>query len=70
MRLLRYLRSAGFGWKHEVSTIEYALRLLGELQSRKWASLVAVSMIADDKPAELMTTTLLRAQFCEELGMA
>jgi EAL and modified HD-GYP domain-containing signal transduction protein len=68
VRLLRYLRSAGLGWRHEVRSIEQALRVLGERQSRKWASLVAMSMIADDKPAELMTTTLLRAQFCEELG--
>lgn len=68
VRLLRYLRSAGLGWRHEVNSIEQALRVLGERQSRKWASLVAMSMIGDDKPAELMTTTLLRAQFCEELG--
>ncbi len=68
VRLLRYLRSAGFGWRHEVTTIGQALRVLGERDARKWASLVALTMIGEDKPPELITTSLVRAQFCEELG--
>jgi EAL and modified HD-GYP domain-containing signal transduction protein len=68
VRLLRYLRSAGFGWRHDVETIAQALRILGERATRKWASLVALTMIGDDKPAELLTESLMRAQFCEELA--
>jgi EAL and modified HD-GYP domain-containing signal transduction protein len=68
VKLLRYLHSAGFGWKHEVATIGQALRVLGERPTRKWASLVALTLIGEDKPAELVTTSLVRAQFCEELG--
>lgn len=68
VKLLRYLHSAGFGWKHDVSTIGQALRVLGERATRKWASLVALTMIGDDKPQELVTTSLVRGQFCEELG--
>lgn len=70
MRLLRYLHSAGFGWRHDVSTIGQALRVLGERAARKWASLVALTLIGEDKPQELVTTSLVRAQFCEELGAA
>ena len=68
VRLLRYLRSAGFGWRHDVETIEQALRILGEKTIRKWASLVLLTLIGEDKPAELVTTTLVRAQLCEALG--
>lgn len=68
VKLLRYLHSAGFGWKHDVSTIGQALRVLGERPTRKWASLVALTLIGEDKPQELVTTSLVRAQFCEELG--
>jgi EAL and modified HD-GYP domain-containing signal transduction protein len=70
IRLLRYLRSAGFGWRHDVTTIGQALRVLGERPARKWASLVALTLIGEDKPQELLTTSLLRAQFCEEIGRA
>jgi c-di-GMP-related signal transduction protein len=68
VRLLRFLRSAGFGWKHDVNTIGQALRVLGERPARKWASLVVLTLIGEDKPAELLTTTLVRAQLCEQLG--
>ncbi len=68
VKLLRYLHSAGFGWRHDVSTIGQALRVLGERSTRKWASLVALTLIGEDKPQELVTTSLVRAQFCEELG--
>lgn len=68
VRLLRFLRSAGFGWRHEVETIEQALRILGERAVRKWASLVVLTLIGEDKPPELVTTTLVRAQLCEQLG--
>ncbi len=70
VKLLRYLRSASLGWRHEVESISQALRVLGERATRKWASLVAITMIGDDKPQELVATSLLRAQFCEELATA
>ncbi|HRP08823.1 MAG TPA: HDOD domain-containing protein [Gemmatimonadales bacterium] len=68
VKLLRYLQSAGLGWRHEVGTIGQALRILGQRPTRKWASLVSMTMLPTDKPPELFTTSLLRAQFCEEIG--
>lgn len=68
VKLLRYLRSAGLGWRHEVNSISQALRVLGTRESRRWASLVACAMMGNDKPAALVTTSLTRAQFCEEIG--
>ncbi len=69
VKLLRYLNSAWFGWKYGVDSIRHAIRLLGERQIRKWASLVAMTGLGDDKPAELVVTSLVRARFCELLGI-
>ena len=68
IRLLRYLNSAGFGWRHQVETINHALRLLGVRQLRKWVSAVATVGLADGKPVELVTTALLRARLAELLA--
>ena len=68
VKLLRYLNSAWFGWRHEVDSIRHAVRLLGEHQIKKWASLVAMTGMGDDKPTELVVTSLVRARFCELLG--
>jgi c-di-GMP-related signal transduction protein len=67
-RLLRYLNSAGFGWRYEVTSIHQAIRLLGLRPLRKWASLVAVRSMAESKTDELLVTALVRAHFAERLG--
>ncbi len=41
---------------------------MGERPIRKWASLVALAGMGDDKPAELVVTALIRARFAELLG--
>jgi EAL and modified HD-GYP domain-containing signal transduction protein len=68
VKLLRYLNSAGFGWRHEVTSIRQALRVLGERSTRKWCSLMALTLLGDDKPAEQVVTALVRAQLCEQIG--
>ncbi len=64
-RLLRYINSAGFGFRKPVESIGHALLLLGARNVRKWASLVALSAMGQDKPAELLSVGLTRAHFCE-----
>ena len=68
VKLLRYLNSAGFGWRHEVTSIKHALRVLGERAARKWCSLMALTVLGNDRPAQLVVTSLLRAQFAEQVG--
>ncbi|MBP9200083.1 MAG: HDOD domain-containing protein [Gemmatimonadales bacterium] len=68
VKLLRYLNSAGFGWRHEVTSIKHALRVLGERAARKWCSLIALTVLGSDKPSELVVTSLVRAQFLEQVG--
>jgi len=66
-KLFRYLSSAALGIRHRLSSIRQALALLGEASLRKWASVVALGVLAEDKPAELLVTCLARARFCELL---
>jgi len=68
VKLLRYLNSAGFGWRHEITSIKHALRVLGERATRKWCSLMALTVLGEDQPAQMVITSLVRAQFAEQVG--
>ncbi len=68
MRLLRYLNSAAFGWRHEVTSIKHALALMGLSPLRKWAMMMGMMSLCDDRPHELMVTALSRARFSERLA--
>jgi EAL and modified HD-GYP domain-containing signal transduction protein len=67
LRLLRYINSAFFGLRMEVSSIGQALALLGVQNLRRWATLSVFASI-DDKPPELTVTALIRGRFCELAG--
>jgi EAL and modified HD-GYP domain-containing signal transduction protein len=67
-KLLRYMNSANFGLRSRVTSIRHALALLGENYLRKWTSVAAMADLADNKPAELISTALVRARFCEQLA--
>ncbi len=66
-RLLRYINSAFFGLRFEISSIGQALALLGVENLRRWATLTVLASI-DGKPPELTVTALIRARFCELAG--
>ncbi|MEJ2344107.1 MAG: HDOD domain-containing protein [Gammaproteobacteria bacterium] len=68
-KLLRYLNSAAFFGRREISSIRHAIVYLGERAVRNWASLVALAAI-DDKPPELISTSLVRGRMCELLARA
>ena len=67
-RLLRYLNSPLFGLHGEIRSIRQAISLLGEQYIKRWAALLSTMMLASDKPAELLITSLTRARFCELLS--
>lgn len=67
-KLLRYINSVGFGLLGEVKSIRQALTLLGEENVQKWASLVALTHLGQDKPDELLVSSVVRAKFCESLA--
>ncbi len=49
--------------------IHHAIVYLGEREIRRWANLIALTGV-DDKPEELITTSLVRARMCELLAGA
>jgi c-di-GMP-related signal transduction protein len=68
-KLLRYLNSPLLGLR-EIRSVRHAMTLLGELEFRRWVSIVVIVAMASDKPPELIRTALTRAFFCEEISRA
>jgi EAL and modified HD-GYP domain-containing signal transduction protein len=69
LRLLRYINSAFFVLRHEVTSVRQALVLLGMENVRRWATLTVMGSI-EGKTPELTSTALIRARFCELAGLA
>lgn len=67
-KLLKLINSAAFALRHKVTSILQALSLLGLREIRSWISLLSISSMADDKPAELVVCSLIRARMCEQLA--
>ncbi len=67
-KLLRYINSAAFGLMNKIHSIKQALALLGELNVKKWASLVTLAGMGQDKPDALLVNSLTRAVYCESLA--
>lgn len=66
-KLLRYINSAAFSPGKKIESIHHAIIYLGEREIRRWANLIALTGI-DDKPEELITTSLIRAKMCEQMA--
>ncbi len=64
-KLLRFINSAYFGLRHRIHSIRHALVLLGHDEIRKWASLVTLTGMGEEKPHELAVLATVRAKFCE-----
>jgi EAL and modified HD-GYP domain-containing signal transduction protein len=67
-KLLRLLNSAALGLRNRISSISAAVTYLGEANLKKWIAMLALRGLADDKPAELIRMSLIRAQFGEYLN--
>ena len=68
--LLRYMNSAFYALRIEIESIKHALTLLGTDEVKKWASLMLMLRLSDQKPKELMLTGMMRAKMAEILGSA
>lgn len=67
MRLLQYANSAKFKRKCEIDSIKRAAIILGYDELYKFASLLFLTQVAACKPVEMLSTSLIRARFCELL---
>ena len=68
-KLLRYINSAFFKRAREISSIKHAIVLLGEMEVKRFISMVATAELASDKPDELVRASIIRARMCELLGL-
>ncbi len=67
-KLLRYINSAYYRRVNEISSIKQAILMLGERGIRSFLSLIAMTRLSDNKPDELMRSSIIRAKFCELLA--
>ena len=67
-KLLTYLNSSFFSRLQPISSIRQAIAFLGERDFKLFVSLIATSRLADNKPDELIRTSIIRARFLEHIG--
>ena len=64
-RLLRHLNSPLLGLASPVLSVRNALNLLGEKESIRWIRMATTLGMGQDKPSDLVLSSLVRARFCE-----
>jgi c-di-GMP-related signal transduction protein len=67
-KLLRLINSAAFGFNTKITSIKYALVLLGIKEFVRWITVIALRGMGDDKPDELIVASLIRAKYAENLA--
>lgn len=68
-RILRYINSALYNLPNKVESIRQAITILGLKAVKNWITIISQSKF-DDKPYELMITSLVRGRMCELLAEA
>jgi EAL and modified HD-GYP domain-containing signal transduction protein len=68
-RILRYLNSPIHAMPRRIESLRHAIALVGTRLISNWASMILLEAI-DDKPRELMITSMMRAHMCQQLGAA
>lgn len=67
LKLVRFLNSAQIGLRRHIDSLREVVVYLGSDTVRNFACLMMVAGV-DDKPRELLVTTMMRAKMCEELA--
>ncbi|WP_370323715.1 EAL and HDOD domain-containing protein [Euzebya sp.] len=67
-KLLRFVNSAHFGLRGEVTSVLHALTMLGLVQVRSWVGVATVSGMVHPRTQELAVLAATRARFCESLA--
>lgn len=64
-KLLRFINSPTYGTSQEITSLKHALIYIGEVELKKFISLLALSDLAQRKCSEVTKLSLVRAKFCE-----
>lgn len=67
-KLLRFINSPAYGCTQEITSLKHALIFIGDLELKKFIALLALSDLNNDKPSEIVTMSLVRAKFCEQIS--
>jgi EAL and modified HD-GYP domain-containing signal transduction protein len=68
-RILRYLNSPMHAFHREIESLRHGIALVGTRLICNWASMILLEAI-EEKPRELMVTSMVRAHMCRQLGAA
>ncbi len=68
IKLLRYVNSPFFGFRNKIESVRHALALLGEIEFKKWISLISLVHLGGKFQEELIKLALTRAKLFEELS--
>lgn len=67
-KLLRFINSAAFSTQQEIGSLKQALIYMGEVELKKFISLIALANLSKGKTGELITLSILRAKFCSSIS--
>lgn len=72
-KILKYINSAAFGLRYRISSIKQAVAMIGHKKLAKFVTLVLLKGLGEDKPSELVVTSIVRGRFAElvaeEIGL-
>jgi hypothetical protein len=54
LKLLIHLRTAAWGFRRPIESVQHAILLLADQGLRRWASVVAIAALGSDQPNELV----------------
>jgi c-di-GMP-related signal transduction protein len=67
-KLLRYINAVAFGARCEITSIIYALSVLGEALIRKWVTVVALVGMSGEGRLEAVRSSVIRGTMCEAVA--
>lgn len=68
-KLLRFINNPFYGRSQEITSLKHALIYIGDTELKKFIALLALTNLSEDKPAEIMRLSLIRAKFCEQISL-
>lgn len=67
-KLLRFINSPSYGPSKEIRSLKHALIYMGDLELKKFIALLVLADLNENKPNEIIRSSLLRAKFCEQIS--
>lgn len=64
-KFMKFINSAKFGFKYQISDIKQAVAIVGQKQLQKWIFLFSFVDLGKDISSEYTNTVIIRARFCE-----